>query len=92
VKRDGLCRLGVGLHNHRGPEGENLSHRAAHVRCVKANGDDRVCSEALGMIGESLEGLVAHLFEKLRVHLDLPATPSPEKGPYVLPQSPGPYD
>ena len=44
------------------------------------------------MVGEALEGLVAHVLQKSRVHLDLSTTPSPEEGKDVLPQSPGPYD
>ena len=87
-----MRRLKVRLHDHRGPVGENLRHRAAHFGGIKPDRDDRVRSKALGMLCQSLEGLCADLFEELCVYLDLSATPSSEEGPDVLPQSPGPHD
>lgn len=41
------------------------------------------------MLGESLDRLMTHLFEQLSVYLDLSPSLRTEKGPDVLPQSPG---
>ena len=85
---DGLSRLCVRLHDHRGAVGENFRHGPSHLGGVKANGYNGIRSKVLGMFCQSLESLRAHLFEELCVDLDLPASPRSEEGPYVLSKPP----
>ena len=64
---------------------EYLGHRRTHLRRVKADGDDRIRAEALRMVAESLQGQVAHLFEKIGIHLDLAAAPGGKKAKMFCP-------
>jgi len=46
---DGLSRLCVRLHDHRGAVGENFRHGPSHLGGVKANGYNGIRSKVLGM-------------------------------------------